>query len=148
MQQNITTNKAIRTLMDDGLMIGRHRPLISKWFQDWVDEIVTTKTIPLEELGAMTEAERIEYREQVCQALIDELGNLLKENVVFTESKVAMNIDGWKPGRSIPKDAQVGLEVKAVLHAFRTNSKGKAVRAVSPEDSDTVLRSSRPQPGA
>ena len=109
----IGNNNAIRNLMDNPLMIGRHRPIVAKWFQAWVEEYVFSR--------------RISNDEDAEMAAIDLKAEILKE----IESRISVVVEkcslaeGWRRGTPYPSDSEIGKEVTVKFYGFRESADSK-----------------------
>jgi hypothetical protein len=129
--QQIANNKAIRSLMDDSLMIGRHRPIVASWFQNWVEEHAAVKKLEGEALTPANIAEaKKEIAEYIALSLMDE--------IQFTETKTCIHPE-WRPGRPPIAGAPTGLEIRGSYYGFRAVAKSDAPKTVSPTDGSAVL---------
>lgn len=104
----VTINPALKNLLDEPLMIGRHRPLIGQWVQKWVDEYEMTEKV---EEGVDAEV----IANKMKMELIKEI-----ENGGFSVNveKVCLN-EGWRKGTPLPPNPKMGREVTVKFFGFR-----------------------------
>lgn len=128
MEKRVSHNTAIRALLDDGLMIGRHRPVIAGWFNNWVDEYSRSEIMMTadEDTGALEDI------------LKDLLLKDIKDSISVTTEKVCL-VEGWRPGKPIPEGAEWGQEVTVRFHGFRNRPKEVLQAAPGPDDRGMVL---------
>lgn len=110
-QQLIGANPAIKNLLDDPFMIGKHRPIVSQWFQKWVDEYMLTKRV-----------ETDQETELVAMELKAELLRQIEDAFVVTEEKVSLK-EGWRNGTPIQKEDKIGKDVTVKFYGFRQTPK-------------------------
>lgn len=107
-------NKAIRKLMDLPEMIGRHRVLIGKWFEDNVVNVESSQTIPADEA-------KPETLDLAKQKIRNDLAKMIAVQVTITEETVPA-VPGWKRGQPIPKDCKKNLVLTGSLQTFKADA--------------------------
>lgn len=109
--------KALRELLDNPLMIGRHRKIVADWYNKWVIEIQAVQVISKEELEAAKDSEMLikaatsSLRKKFYHDFENKL-SVVQKRVPVTPSR------NYNPAIPVKDDVPCNLELRISAHIF------------------------------